>query len=60
MVPGSYDGIHKCLDSAKKTIELIYETYEHQEFFRTWSVHHPHDAQPSTPAHETANWRTNS
>lgn len=41
MVPGSYEGIYKCLDSAKKTIELIYDTYEHQEFFRTWSVQRP-------------------
>lgn len=37
-IPGSYDGIQRCLDSAKATIELIYETYKHHEFFRTWSV----------------------
>lgn len=37
-IPGSYDCIQQCLDSAKKTIEIIYETYKHHEFFRTWSV----------------------
>lgn len=40
-IPGSYDGIQRCLDSAKATIELIYETYKHHEFFRTWSVSIP-------------------
>ncbi|KAI3391428.1 hypothetical protein diail_7379 [Diaporthe ilicicola] len=35
-VPGSYECVQKCLDSAKKTIEIIHETYHHQEFFRTW------------------------
>ncbi|KAF4426060.1 hypothetical protein F53441_14156 [Fusarium austroafricanum] len=29
-------GIRKCLDSAKDTIELIYQTYQHSDFFRTW------------------------
>ncbi|KAJ4142110.1 hypothetical protein NW754_014901 [Fusarium falciforme] len=29
-------GIQKCLDSAKQTIELIYQTYQHSDFFRTW------------------------
>ncbi|KAJ5802099.1 uncharacterized protein N7503_004549 [Penicillium pulvis] len=28
--------IKNCLDSARLTIEIIYETYQHQEFFRTW------------------------
>ncbi|KAK7748175.1 hypothetical protein SLS53_001430 [Cytospora paraplurivora] len=36
MVPGSYECIELCLESAKKTIELMYETFQHQEFFRTW------------------------
>ncbi|ROW17103.1 hypothetical protein VPNG_01391 [Cytospora leucostoma] len=36
MVPGSYECIDFCLASAKKTIELMYETFRHQEFFRTW------------------------
>ncbi|KAK7696892.1 hypothetical protein SLS64_014096 [Diaporthe eres] len=35
-VPGSYECVQKCLDSAKRTIEIIHETYHHQEFFRTW------------------------
>ncbi|KAJ3456060.1 hypothetical protein MRS44_016083 [Fusarium solani] len=29
-------GIQKCLESAKQTIELIYQTYQHSDFFRTW------------------------
>ncbi|KAL3478705.1 hypothetical protein BJX99DRAFT_223605 [Aspergillus californicus] len=28
--------IIKCLDSARLTIEIIYEFFQHQEFFRTW------------------------
>lgn len=43
-IPGSYDGIQKCLDSAKKTIEIIYETYKYHEFFRTWLVSVPMSA----------------
>ncbi|KAG8164417.1 hypothetical protein KVR01_006335 [Diaporthe batatas] len=35
-VPGSHECVQKCLDSAKRTIEIIHETYHHQEFFRTW------------------------
>lgn len=45
-VPGSYECVQKCLDSAKRTIEIIHETYHHQEFFRTWSV------APQTPGSE--------
>lgn len=30
------ENISKCLESAKQTIEIIYETYRHQDFFRTW------------------------
>lgn len=33
--------IAKCLDSARLTIEIIYETYQHQDFFRTWYVPSP-------------------
>lgn len=40
-VPGSYECVQKCLDSAKRTIEIIHETYHHQEFFRTWPVTAP-------------------
>ncbi|KAE8326305.1 fungal-specific transcription factor domain-containing protein [Aspergillus sergii] len=28
--------IGKCLDSARLTIEIVYETFQHQDFFRTW------------------------
>lgn len=31
-------GIQKCLESAKQTIETIYQTYQHSDFFRTWYV----------------------
>jgi hypothetical protein len=37
-VAGSSEAIQKCLDSATKTIELIYQTYQHNDFFRTWYV----------------------
>ena len=30
------ENISKCLESAKQTIEIIYETYRHHDFFRTW------------------------
>ncbi|RKK80205.1 hypothetical protein BFJ69_g4395 [Fusarium oxysporum] len=29
-------GIQKCIESAKQTIETIYQTYQHSDFFRTW------------------------
>lgn len=48
-IPGSYDGIQRCLDSAKATIEIIYETYKHHEFFRTWSVPSFRENQPPPP-----------
>ncbi|WYZ46655.1 hypothetical protein EsH8_IX_000880 [Colletotrichum jinshuiense] len=35
-IPGSHEGIHLCLESAKQTIEIIYQTYQHHDFFRTW------------------------
>ncbi|KAL2696214.1 hypothetical protein AAEP93_002628 [Penicillium crustosum] len=35
-IPGSQEGVQKCLDSAKQTIDLIYQTYQHSDFFRTW------------------------
>ncbi|OGE47467.1 hypothetical protein PENARI_c043G10213 [Penicillium arizonense] len=28
--------IGKCLDSARLTIEIVYEIFQHQDFFRTW------------------------
>ncbi|KAE8316612.1 hypothetical protein BDV41DRAFT_573896 [Aspergillus transmontanensis] len=28
--------IDKCLDSARLTIESVYETFQHQDFLRTW------------------------
>ncbi|KAF5606694.1 C6 transcription factor [Fusarium subglutinans] len=28
--------VEKCLESAKQTIETIYQTYQHSDFFRTW------------------------
>lgn len=37
-IPGSQEGVQKCLDSAKQTIDLIYQTYQHSDFFRTWYV----------------------
>ncbi|KAH7159517.1 fungal-specific transcription factor domain-containing protein [Dactylonectria estremocensis] len=30
------EGIQKCLDSAKQTIDIIYHVYQHHDFFRTW------------------------
>ncbi|TDZ32422.1 Zinc finger protein grt1 [Colletotrichum spinosum] len=35
-IPGSHEGVQKCLESAKQTIEIIYQTYQHHDFFRTW------------------------
>ncbi|KAI1848414.1 hypothetical protein JX266_005720 [Neoarthrinium moseri] len=35
-LPGLREGIKKCLDSAKETIDTIYVTYQHHDFFRTW------------------------
>jgi hypothetical protein len=35
-VPASYEGVQKCLESARRTIEIIYETLQHNDFFRTW------------------------
>ncbi|OLN96829.1 putative transcriptional regulatory protein YJL206C-like protein 1 [Colletotrichum chlorophyti] len=35
-IPGSSEGIRLCLESAKQTIEIIYQTYQHHDFFRTW------------------------
>ncbi|OHW97257.1 C6 transcription factor [Colletotrichum incanum] len=35
-IPGSHEGVHLCLESAKQTIEIIYQTYQHHDFFRTW------------------------
>ena len=35
------EGIQKCLGSAKQTIEIIYETYRHHDYFRTWQARTP-------------------
>ncbi|KAK8112025.1 uncharacterized protein PG998_008482 [Apiospora kogelbergensis] len=35
-IPGCTQAVRKCLDSAKQTISIIYQTYEHNDFFRTW------------------------
>ncbi|KPI39520.1 uncharacterized protein AB675_5082 [Cyphellophora attinorum] len=35
-IPASQECVQKCLDSAKRTIETIYETLQHNDFFRTW------------------------
>ncbi|KAB5518851.1 fungal-specific transcription factor domain-containing protein [Coniochaeta sp. 2T2.1] len=34
--PAAQQCIQKCCDSAKETIDIIYETYRHHDFFRTW------------------------
>lgn len=36
MTPAAQQYIQKCLDSAKETIDIIYDTYRHHDFFRTW------------------------
>ncbi|KAF4460529.1 hypothetical protein FALBO_12685, partial [Fusarium albosuccineum] len=33
---GLQDEFVKCVDSAKQTIEIIYEAYQYHDFFRTW------------------------
>lgn len=35
-IPASQAGVQKCLDSATRTIEIIYETLQYNDFFRTW------------------------
>ncbi|KAL5116021.1 hypothetical protein ACEQ8H_006139 [Pleosporales sp. CAS-2024a] len=35
-VPGCPENVRKCLESAKQTIIVIYQTYEHNDFFQTW------------------------
>lgn len=35
-IPGSHEATQKYLDSACKTIEIIYHTYMHNDFFQTW------------------------
>ncbi|ETN44079.1 uncharacterized protein HMPREF1541_10944 [Cyphellophora europaea CBS 101466] len=34
--PESYQGVQKCLESDRQTIEIIYEALQHNDFFRTW------------------------
>lgn len=36
MTPAAQQYVQKCLDSAKETIDIIYDTYRHHDFFRTW------------------------
>lgn len=35
-IPGCLENVHKCLESAKQTITITYETYAHNDFFHTW------------------------
>ena len=35
-IPGCLENTHKCLESAKQTISIIYQTYAHNDFFQTW------------------------
>jgi hypothetical protein len=35
-MPGCLENTTKCLDSAKETISIIYQTYAHSDFFQTW------------------------
>ncbi|PVH92608.1 hypothetical protein DM02DRAFT_543275 [Periconia macrospinosa] len=35
-VPGCLENVRKCLESAKQTINVIYQTYAHNDFFQTW------------------------
>jgi hypothetical protein len=35
-IPGCMESTQKWLDSAKRTINIVYQTYEHNDFFQTW------------------------
>lgn len=35
-IPGCLENTQKCLESAKHTITMIYQTYAQHEFFQTW------------------------
>lgn len=35
-IPQSAEAIQKCLDAAKQTIQVIYQVYQHHDFFHTW------------------------
>ncbi|KAM0536579.1 hypothetical protein ACHAPP_002720 [Verticillium nonalfalfae] len=35
-IPDAHEATEKYLDSASKTVEIIYRTHEHNDFFRTW------------------------
>lgn len=35
-IPGCMENTQNCLDSAKRTINIIYQTYAHNDFFQTW------------------------
>jgi len=36
------DSVDKCIESARKTIEIIHEMYRIHNFFRTWYVQFGH------------------
>ncbi|AEO63828.1 uncharacterized protein THITE_2010769, partial [Thermothielavioides terrestris NRRL 8126] len=35
-IPQSVEAVQKCLESAKQTIQVIYDVYQHHAFFHTW------------------------
>jgi hypothetical protein len=35
-IPQSIVSIQKCLEAAKQTIQVIYQMYQHHDFFHTW------------------------
>ncbi len=35
-IPQSVEAIQKCLEAAKQTIQVIYQVYQHHDFFHTW------------------------
>jgi hypothetical protein len=35
-IPQSIASIQKCLEAAKQTIQVIYQVYQHHDFFHTW------------------------
>jgi hypothetical protein len=39
LTPFGRECAENCLTSAKETIDIIYDTYRHQDYFRTWYVY---------------------
>ena len=37
-IPGCLENTRKCLEAARQTITIIYQTYAHNDFFQTWFV----------------------